>query len=110
MTRTHVAMISIALAIAGCHSGTGGKKDNPGGDAEIFNPCVPDPKPGYDPASANLPACCTGATGGVMGPAHCVPNAQILPTLRMALMACDANSTCIPAPIIKGGGQDDPPK
>ena len=55
------------LAWVGCgshaQSGTGGN-----GDGYIFDPCVSDPAPGYDPKSRDLDACCDD------GPAHCVPD------------------------------------
>src|SRR6266511_6216781 len=94
-----------ALAGAGCGDGNAPKPPTTGGNGgRIFDPCVAEPQPGYDPAAQSLPACCTNT-----GPAHCVPNEQVLPALQMALTACDANSVCMPDPIIKGGGQYSPP-
>jgi hypothetical protein len=84
--------------VVGCDddSSSGG----PNGDAGvIFDPCVANPQPGYDPVAANLPACCTD-----VGPAHCVPTSQVLPALAAQLMTCDATSVCMPDPIIHGGG------
>src|ERR1041384_7209682 len=40
-----------------------------------FDPCAPEPKPGYDPVSRGLEACCN------TGPAHCVPSTDVLPRL-----------------------------
>jgi hypothetical protein len=105
MKRARVFVVAL-LATAGCHSGNGGT--TPSG--EIFNPCVSAPLAGYDPVKAGLPGCCTGTSGGPMGPAHCVPNSEILPALAKELMACDSKSTCMPDSIIEGGGKYTPPK
>src|SRR5216110_1182507 len=91
----------VGLAVAGCgsgnKSGTGGNGDGQGG--YIFDPCVAEPKPGYDPASRHLEPCCDD------GPAHCVPSDQILPALASAMTACpDGKSVCLPDPIIQAGG------
>jgi hypothetical protein len=64
-----------------------------------FDPCVPDPKPGYEPASKSLPVCCD------TGPAHCVPSSDVLPRLAGQLRACSATAVCMPDPIIRGGGR-----
>jgi hypothetical protein len=75
-------------------------QDAGGGGGPLFDPCVANPKPGYDPKSKNLTACCD------TGPAHCVPDDQVLPKLASELTACpDGNSVCMPDPIIEGGGQ-----
>src|SRR4051794_27044392 len=67
----------LTLVAVGCgsgnKSGTGG--NGSGGDGYIFDPCVSEPKPGYDPAARDLPTCCED------GPAHCVPSSEILPAL-----------------------------
>jgi hypothetical protein len=65
-----------------------------------FDPCVPEPKPGYDPASRALEACCS------TGPAHCVPSSDVLPRLASELDACGSGgAVCMPDPIIRSGGQ-----
>ena len=65
-----------------------------------FDPCVPEPQAGYDPASRGLAACCDA------GPAHCVPSTEVSPRLAVQLSACPGNnSVCMPDPIIRGGGQ-----
>src|SRR6266550_1830144 len=86
----------VALVVAsGCGNGSAPKPPSTGGNGgRIFDPCVSEPQPGYDPVGAGLVACCTNT-----GPAHCVPNDQIIPSLQMALDACDANSVCMPDPI-----------
>jgi hypothetical protein len=92
------------LVLVGCGSaaknGTGGGGD----DGVIFDPCVANPKPGYDPAARGLDACCDD------GPAHCVPSDQVLPALASALGTCsDGTSVCMPDPIIEAGGGYQPP-
>src|SRR3954471_11832729 len=44
-----------------------------------FDPCAAQPKPGYDPASRGLVACCTS------GAAHCVPSNDVQPSLAKQL-------------------------
>src|SRR5262245_2361109 len=61
-----VACLALVACGHGTKSGIGGD-----GDGYIFDPCVSDPKPGYDPKAAGLDACCDD------GPAHCVPNDEI---------------------------------
>jgi hypothetical protein len=71
-----------------------------GGGGRTFDPCVADPKPGFDPSSKGYKTCCD------VGPAHCVPSDDVLPRLASQLDACpDGNSVCMPDEIIRGGGQ-----
>jgi hypothetical protein len=68
--------------------------------APTFDPCAPEPKPGYDPASRDLASCCD------KGPAHCVPSSDVAPAVAAQLNACgDAATLCMPDPIIRAGGQ-----
>ena len=80
---------------------------NPGGNNDmgpLFDPCVADPLPGYDPASRGHKTCCD------TGPAHCVPKRDIVARLIDQLDACDdGESVCMPDPIIRGGGEYVPP-
>jgi hypothetical protein len=71
------------------------------GGALLFDPCVADPQPGYDPGG--LTECCQA------GPAHCVPSAQIPQLLRDFLTDCPGGGECMPDPIIRGGGEYRPP-
>jgi len=91
-----IALLAL-LAVNGCGNDTGG---NNGSGGVLFDPCSPNPQPGYDPASKNLPGCCTG-----VGPAHCVPSNQIIPALAMQFQACDDANVCVPDPIIRAGAQ-----
>ena len=73
--------------------------DAPSG-GRTFDPCVPEPKPGFDPTSRGLEVCCG------TGPAHCVPSTDVLPRLAAQLDACASGDTlCMPDPIIRNGGQ-----
>src|SRR4051812_19391617 len=93
------------IAIAGCvrQNGNSGGNGGGSGDGYIFDPCRSDPQPGYDPKSRGLDACCED------GPAHCVPDDQVLPGLASNLTACpDGKSVCMPDPIIEGGGNFKP--
>jgi hypothetical protein len=69
----------------------------------IFDPCVPNPQPGYDPSSKGHAECCQG-----MAPAHCVPKEQVLPLLANELDKCDDATVCLPDQIIQAGGQYKP--
>jgi len=99
-----ILFVGVLLACAGgvvvgCGSKSGGVGGNGTGDGYIFDPCRSDPQPGYDPKSAGLDACCDD------GPAHCVPDGQVLPALASNLTACpDGKSVCMPDPIIEAGG------
>jgi hypothetical protein len=67
----------------------------------IFDPCVSQPRTGYEPTG--LSACCEGT-----GPAHCVPPGEVLPELVAFLSACPAGGVCMPDPIIRAGGTYQP--
>src|SRR5262245_42503220 len=54
-----------------------------GASGVIFDPCVPDPQPGYDPVAAGLAACCQS-----VGPSHCVPKGEIIQRLVDYLAPC----------------------
>ncbi len=70
------------------------------GGNRTFDPCVAHPSTGYDPKSRGLASCCDS------GPAHCVPDDDVLPKLASELDPCpDGTSVCMPDPIIEGGGQ-----
>ncbi|HEX6835827.1 MAG TPA: hypothetical protein VF334_04605, partial [Polyangia bacterium] len=91
--------VGVACALVACGSRGGGSGGNGGTDGYIFDPCRSDPQPGYDPKSRGLDACCDD------GPAHCVPDDEVLPVLAANLTACsDGKSVCMPDPIIEAGG------
>src|SRR5215470_1668612 len=72
-----------------------------GSGSVIFDPCVADPLPGYDPVAAGLTACCEG-----VGPSHCVPKGEIIQRLVDYLAPCPGgDSVCMPDPIVRGGGR-----
>ncbi|HEY2749305.1 MAG TPA: hypothetical protein VGL86_32025 [Polyangia bacterium] len=94
-----LAACVVGVAVGGCGSKSAGSGGNGSGSGYIFDPCVSDPQPGYDPESRGLATCCDD------GPAHCVPDDQVLPALASNLTACsDGKSVCMPDPIIEGGG------
>jgi hypothetical protein len=64
----------------------------------IFDPCSADPQLGFDPLSSGLVTCCD------VGPAHCVPKAQVVDRLADQLTACgDPLTVCMPDAIIRDG-------
>src|SRR5438067_10046862 len=97
-----LVLVGVAcVALVGCGSRGNGSGGNGNGDGSgyIFDPCRADPAPGYDPKAKGLTACCDD------GPAHCVPDDQVLPALASNLTACaDGKSVCMPDPIIRAGG------
>jgi hypothetical protein len=97
-----LVLVGVAcLGLIGCGSRGAGSGGNGNGDGTgyIFDPCVSDPQPGYDPKARGLDACCDD------GPAHCVPDGEVLPLLASNLTACsDGNSVCMPDAIIEAGG------
>ncbi len=93
----------LAMISCGHRNGSGGSGTGGDGNGYTFDPCRPDPQPGYDPKARGLQACCDD------GPAHCVPDDQILPLLASNLTACsDGKSACMPDAIIKAGGAYQP--
>jgi hypothetical protein len=99
MTKS-LALALCALCAAACSESTSLPNTHDSGGARTFDPCVPDPLPGYDPKSRGLAGCCSA-----YGSAHCVPTSDVLPGLANVLMKCDSDDVCMPDAIIRGGGQ-----
>src|SRR5271165_556572 len=100
LRRAAGALIAIPLLLFVVPAGCGADADGPplvGTDVDSSvgddGACVPStPPPPMDPST--LPSCCTA------GAAHCVPSADVDPSLTKQLSAC-SGGYCVPDPFIK---------
>jgi hypothetical protein len=111
-----VVLFVSGLALVGCHEAHTSRPTSTHGDAAAddrlgsgtsFDPCSSNPSHGFDPAAANLPACCTD----VGGAAHCVAASFIPGGLASTLAACSVDGSggyCVPDKQIRSGATYQP--